>query len=302
MINSMKNRNQHQPEVCGFLQKQFSSRSWEFTLPHGYGNECYFAYGNGQTYFVKLNTPVAVYQAMAAIGLTPPVLALGYLEDGVSMLVQPYVTGKRPTRRDYRMLLKQVAMVIDKMHHSLEVQQTLPPALSNQSSVLALRELAQLRVRWGQYRDQVPSVATLIDENLATLSELSQSLQGAGFVASHNDICNANWLITPDGIIYLIDLDAMSLDDPACDIGATLWWYYPPQLRPQFLEICGYPRDEQFEKRMHVRMAMHCLSITLPREDSYDRFDPIQFPHSLADFLAIMAGRENPQGYNSWSD
>jgi thiamine kinase-like enzyme len=76
---------------------------------------------------------------------------------------------------------------------------------------------------------------------------------------SHNDICNANWLLTPQGRLYLIDLELMSLDDPAVDIGATLWWYYPPELRRRFLEVVGYADDESFRIRMRVRMAMHCL-------------------------------------------
>jgi thiamine kinase-like enzyme len=116
-------------------------------------------------------------------------------------------------------------------------------------------------------------------------------------VASHNDICNANWLISADGQLYLIDLEAMTLDDPALDIGATLWWYYPPPLRQRFLEIAGYANDEAFQLRMSVRMAMHCLHIILPREQSFDRFAPDNFEAALADFKALVAGRENPQGY-----
>jgi len=90
----------------------------------------------------------------------------------------------------------------------------------------------------------------------------------------------------------------MTLDDPAVDIGATLWWYYPSELRQRFLEIAGYANDERFQDRMQVRMAMHCLNILLPREKSFDGFDSEAFASSLTDFRAIFAGRENPQGYN----
>jgi thiamine kinase-like enzyme len=294
----MQNRQQHQREVQSFLQKQFTALAWEFTLPHGYGNETYFAHGNGGTYFVKLHAPIAVYRAMASIGLTPPVLATGWLEDGTSLLVQPYIPGKKPTQSDYRKFLEQIAGIIARMHHSLEVQQILPPAISYQPGVLAFGALACLQTRWEQYKNQVPALAGLIDKSLASLTEQVQGLQGAGAVASHNDICNANWIIASNGQIYIIDLDAMSMDDPACDIGAILWWYYPPELRQRFLEISGYASDEQFRKRMQVRMALHCLSITMPRDNSFDRFDPIQFPHTLTDSLAILAGRDNPQGYN----
>ena len=123
------------------------------------------------------------------------------------------------------------------------------------------------------------------------------SFQGTGLVASHNDICNANWLISTDEQLYLVDLEFMSLDDPALDIGATLWWYYPPKLREDFLIKTGYINDTTFESRMRVRMMMHCLSITLPREQSFDEFDPASFAESLTDFRAILAGKENPKGY-----
>ena len=294
----MQNRQQHQREVQAFLQKQISSHQWEFSLPHGYGNESYFAHGNGQTYFVKLGAPVANYQAMASNGLTPPVIATGCLEDGTSLLVQPYITGRKPSRKDYRAHLDKIATIINTTHHNLELRSVLPEAPSALYSVLASESLTRVHQRWEHYKAHVPAIAAQVDENLAFLAQQAQGLRGAGVISSHNDICNANWLIASDGQIYLIDLDSMSMDDPACDLGAILWWYYPPELRPRFLEIVGYANDEQFINRMQVRMAIHCLSITLPRERSYDRFDPENFAESLTDFWAVLAGRENPQGYD----
>jgi len=294
----MNDRQQHQQEVRAFLQKLFSNRDWEFTRPMGTGKETYFAHGNGSIYFVKLNAPVAIYQAMSSIGLTPPVIGIGCLEDGTSLLVQPYVTGRKPSRKDFRDYLEQIAKIIDRTHHSPELKRLLPETPSDLYSVLASESLSRVQLRWEQCKAQVPVIAALVDEHLVYLAQQTQGLRGAGLVASQNDICNANWLIASDGLIYLIDLDSMSLDDPAADIGAILWWYYPPGLRRRFLEIVGYANEEQFETRMHVRMAIHCLSITLPRTHSFDRFDPDNFAESLTDFRAILAGSENPQGYD----
>jgi hypothetical protein len=89
------------------------------------------------------------------------------------------------------------------------------------------------------------------------------------------------------------------MDDPALDIGALLWWYYPPQLRQQFLDFAGYGYDDEFKFRMQIRMAMHCLSITLPREQSFDRFDSNHYDESVRDFRAILNGEENPEGYDT---
>jgi thiamine kinase-like enzyme len=218
--------------------------------------------------------------------LTPPVLAAGTLEDGTSILVQPYIAGRRPSRSDYRAHLEQFAGAIHTVHHSPEVKRVLPQVSSDNYSAAGAEFLEGIRRRWERCKPQVPGVAGFVDESLDRLAGQVGDFQGAGLAASHNDICNANWLISPGGGLYLIDLDSMSLDDPALDIGATLWWYYPPGLRGRFLEITGHADDEAFARRMRVRMAMHCLHITLPREGSFDRFDPASFAESLTDFRA----------------
>jgi len=294
----MQDRQQHKQEVQDFLQKHFQIKSWEFTLPKGSGNETYFAHSNEHTCFVQLGVQAAKYRAMASLGLTPQVLAVGSLGDGTSIIVQPYITGKRPSWRDYRIHLEQFALAIGKIHQSPEVKQVLPKASSNLYRVAGLESLFRLQQKWERYKSQVPREADFIDESLDDLRRQIMDFQGAGLVASHNDICNANWLLSPDGQLYLIDLESMSLDDPAVDIGATLWWYYPPRLRENFLITAGYINDTAFERRMRVRMTMHCLNITLPRQQSFDKFDPASFSASLTDFRAILAGEENPQGYD----
>ena len=83
--------------------------------------------------------------------------------------------------------------------------------------------LTSIQQRWKYFRAQVPKEANFVDESLDYLEQQVRDFQGTGLVASHNDICNANWLVASDGQLYLIDLESMSLDDPAFDIGATLW-------------------------------------------------------------------------------
>jgi thiamine kinase-like enzyme len=293
----MHDRQQHQQEVQAFLQKNISNQSWKLSLPKGSGNETYFAQSNERTYFVKLGVQATKYQAVAFIGLTPQVLANGSLGDGTPIIVQAYIAGRNPSRRDYHIHLEQFATAINRVHQSLEVKQVLPKVSSALYSVVGLESLDRIQQRWEYYKTQVPEVADFVDESLDYLRQQVMDFQGTGLVASHNDICNANWLISPNGQIYLIDLESMSLDDPALDIGATLWWYYPPQLRERFLIIAGHANDKAFERRMQVRMAMHCLNITIPREQSFDEFDASSFVESLTDFKAALAGEENPEGY-----
>ena len=287
----------HQSEVQRFLQSHFRTQDWEFTLPQGWGQESYFAHGNGRTFFVKLNVHPARYMALASLALTPPVLAQGSLEDGTTILVQPFIEGRHPTRQDYRAHLEQFANAIHRLHHSPMLRLILPASASQLYRDAGLESLRRIREKWLRYRQQVPEHAAFVDESLAELEQRVGRFQGGGLVASHNDICNANWLLSEDGRLYLIDLESMSLDDPALDIGATLWWYVAPELREPFLEIVGYAGDGQFQNRMSVRMAMHCLDIALPRQGSFDQFTPASFAEWLVDFKAAFEGKENPQGY-----
>ncbi len=290
-------RTAHQDEVAHFLNEQVTRGSWQFNLPHGWGQETYFASCGRTACFVKLGAAVERYQALAELDLTPRVIASGRLKDGTRILVQPQVEGRAPNRGDYRRHLDRFADVIRRVHRLPDILRLLPSAPSEEHSQAALRCLADLSARWQRCRPLVPAEAAFIDESLTTLAQRAASLPGRGLVASHNDICNANWLITPSGHLYLIDLESMSRDDPALDVGATLWWYYPPDLRREFLFRYGVRDDPSFEERMRLRMAMHCLSILLPREASFDRFEPARFSENLQDFRAALNGEENPQGY-----
>ena len=293
----MPDTQEHQQEVRGFLQKHLSIDDWRFSLPHGSGMESYFAQGNGQSYFVKVGVQTERYLAIAGIGLTPPVLLFGQLDSGLSVIVQPFIAGRRPSRLDYRNQLIEVAGLIRKMHDHPQINEVLQAVSTNLYKDAGLLALNHLRQKWEQYKTQVPMVVEFVDSGLAFLTQQVELFSGEGLVASHGDICNANWLFASDRKIYLLDFESMSMDDPAVDIGALLWWYYPPELRQRFLDVAGYRYDDEFKFRMRVRMAMHCLNITLPRERSFDRFEPSIYDKSLRDFRAILNGEENPEGY-----
>ncbi|MBE0431569.1 MAG: phosphotransferase [Dehalococcoidia bacterium] len=246
---------------------------------------------------MKVGADIPRYQVMASLDLTPAVIVRGYLADGTSILVQHYVDGRNPSRQDFCHLLDRIASVVNKVHHSPALKSILPPGESDTYRDAALAAARRVQHKWEGCRALVPAVADYLDDALSCLKQDIKEFAGSGLVASHNDICNSNWLIAPDGNVYLVDLEAMSLDDPAHDMGSLLWWYYPPELRPDFLTRAGYEYDEAFRSRMRARMALHCLDILLPRPRSFDRFDPDVFAEELADFRAVCAGRENPQGY-----
>ncbi len=50
----MQDRAYHQTEVLAFLWAHFGRADWDFSFPHGWGNESYFARSPDQSLFVKL--------------------------------------------------------------------------------------------------------------------------------------------------------------------------------------------------------------------------------------------------------
>lgn len=291
-------RQRHHNEVIAYLQAEFPGGKWALSLPpSGRGHESYVAVRGGDSLFVKLGARLRPYQILATAGVTPPVASAGHLDDGTAILVQVFVPGRIPSWSDFHCHLERFAAVLHTTHCHQELQRDLPLVPSASYRDLGLAALARLRRRWLPYRAQVPSVTAEVDENLARLEEEMAAFGGAGPVASHNDPCNGNWLITASGTLYLLDLDAMTLDDPAHDLGALLWWYYPSHLRPRFLTAAGYDDHAALSRRMRARMALHCLDILLPRANSFDAFDPAAFPAALRDFRAVVQGKENPHGY-----
>jgi thiamine kinase-like enzyme len=293
----MPTRQQHRQEIQSLLQKHLSMREPIFSLPSGSGMETYFVQGDKRDYFVKVGAPPERYLTLAEIGLTPPVLASGQLESGASIIIQPRIKGRKPTHKDYWDQLEKVASIIRIMHNHSRIKKILPPAPSALHRDTGQRALLQLRQTWDHYKGQIPSVAGFVENSMEYLAQQVNLFSTEGLVASHNDICNANWIFAVDGAIYLIDLDSMSMDDPALDLGAFLWWYYPPELRGRFLTIAGYSYDDEFRLRMRIRRTIHCLQITLPREKSFDCFTPDYYDESLDDFQASLEGKENPKGY-----
>ena len=292
-------RQRHQPEVHAFLQKAFHTREWAFAQPRGTGHETYFAASGDRRCFIKLGADSERAAAMAAAGLAPPVWAAGALPDGTPILVQPWLPGRVPRPRDFQERLDAVAGVVRRLQQDAGVRSVLPPAPSEQYADVGLAALNQVRLRWEVWQAQVPvPTRSFVDRSLEQLAAEIGAFTGAGLVAAHNDICNANWLLTPDGDLYLLDLELMALEDPATDLGALLWWYYPPALRARFLALVEQPNDAAFHQRMRVRMALHCLAITLPRTSSWDAFDGLTYDAALTDFRAALAGDENPQGYD----
>jgi thiamine kinase-like enzyme len=293
-------RNGHMSEVFAFLCENFSGKEWKISSPQqGSGQESYFADTDKLAFFVKLGVQVERYLVMFELGLSPGLVTTGSLTDGTNLIIQEKVIGRHPSRKDFHRHLDQFAHAIGTTHRCENLKALLPQKISNSYIDACLESLSQIEKRWALYKPLVkPACAVFVNEGIDYLREEIIQIQGAGLVASHNDVCDGNWLVSLAGRVYLIDYEEMSLGDPALDIGAIMWWYYPPNLRTQFLEIAGYRNDSDFLNRMRICMAVHCLNIILPRVNSFDHFEAGSFDESLDDFRAVLNGLNNPRGYD----
>ena len=293
-------RDAHLVEVCRMLEREFPGRTWELSLPsQGTGNETYFGRCAERSCFIKLGVEIERYRIMDSLGLAPRVILTGCLEDGTALVVQERVEGRKPSRKDFRDHLEHFAQAVRAMHESEGLKRVLSPKRPGSYRDVGLDTLADVERRWRGVRLMVPEFAAYVESGIERLREEIYQFSGGGLVASHNDICNANWLVSSQGRVYLIDYEMMTMEDPALDLGAILWWYYPPELRGRFIQAAGYLDDEGLRRRMRFRMAVHNLNIILPRENSFDTFDVAGFEEALVDFKAVMEGKENPQGYGS---
>jgi len=153
-------RYQHRDETLTFLQNHLSRHRWELTLPSsGNGQETYIAKSDSDAFFIKLGAHVPHYQVMASLNLTPAVIMAGYLEDGTTIMVQPYIASRNPSWSDFRFYLESIATIIDKTHHSLALKNVLPERSSVRFKDVGLAALARCQQKWEQYRSLVPAVA-----------------------------------------------------------------------------------------------------------------------------------------------
>lgn len=215
----MSDKHLHILEVQSFLRSNIAQEAWQVEFPAGSGHETYYASSVAGRFFIKLGAHTDRYQILAGLGLAAPVRMQGSLSDGTPILVQERIDGRNPSREDYRKYLAKFANVIRKMHQCRALINILPRIEPDTFAQAGLLMLDSILKRWEGIKKQVPAHITFVDNAIAQLETQVCNFNGAGLIASHNDICKGNWLVTPEGRLYLLYLDSMSRDDPALDIG-----------------------------------------------------------------------------------
>ena len=118
---------------------------------------------------MKVGVHAERYLAMAEIGLTPTFIFHGQLEGGETIIVQSFIEGKEPSRKDYRERMNDVADVVHKLHNSPQVKEVLEVVSSDFYKDAGLSALDRLRQKWERYKAQVPSAVGFVEASLEQL-------------------------------------------------------------------------------------------------------------------------------------
>jgi hypothetical protein len=203
----------------------------------------------GQRYFVKLMWPPGAdaTRAAAEVGLAPRVIASGRLVDGRAVVVQQFITGAsgaEPTVREWMLShATDLADLFAALARRTDLSANLPKLQSERP-----RERAEVRLRDMQLVANEVHESGWVDLGRARamlhrLRELSDALPDAphALVPVHGDPQWANWLLTTEGKLHLVDWDHARLDDPVTDPARMAWWLFQagsPERR-RFIEQCG---------------------------------------------------------------
>ena len=200
----MPERRQNQQQVLAFLQDYFATSDWEFSIPQGSGKEKYLARAatrHGESAcFVKLDVNIPVYQTVASLELTPPILASGCLQDGTPLIVQPAVKGRQPTWQDFSIHLDLFASTLQRLHHSPELRSLLAAPASETYRAAGLQFLNNIHLRWEAVKSHFsPEIDSIVLDHLERIAAQLRAAPGGGLVNTHTDPCNANWLLPGAG-------------------------------------------------------------------------------------------------------
>jgi hypothetical protein len=208
---------------------------------------------DGVRYFVKLMWPpgAAATRAASEIGLAPRVRATGQLADGRAVLIQDFLIGTSGAERRGREWILRHADDLADLFASLARRTDLQATLPRRQSERPV-ERAEVRLRDMHFVLQEIQTMGWTDgrrgENmLGRVRALSDALPDTPHALGpvHGDPQWANWLITPEGRVYLVDWDHARLDDPVTDPARLAWWLFSStDQRRSFIQRCGIDVDD----------------------------------------------------------
>ncbi len=270
--------------VARLLQTALGGDDWDVRRPEqGWSDRSFVAAAGGRRVFVKFGTPAAILRRVAELGVAPAVLATGE-HDGTPYAIQEYVEGPYPNHAWVVEHQDEVATLLSRIHRDAELSALVASPRREVFQVALLHESRRLVDDALGQRHGLGAAEEWLTTHRPVLPD-------AELVPTHGDISPKNFLITPRGLI-MIDWDDVALADPMRDLGPLLWWYFPPEEWPAFMESYGMRLTPALTGRVYWWAACISLDITAGLvERGYDE-DAVGF---LNDFLAAAAEQPNPR-------
>jgi hypothetical protein len=274
-------------DVRSILQKHFSTADWHISKPKdGQQKACFVAQCDTEKVFIKLDVPVAALQRLGEIGVAPRVITSGTI-DGISHVVQEYITGSYPDWRWFADHLPTLAAFIKRYHTDQPLASLLAANMQTSYVEHVAHDLARLERQYTTLHSEELHAPTAVSA-FEKLKAWSKQLQAVPLVPVHPDPNTKNILLTNDSLL-MVDWDDMQLSDPMRDVGLLLWWYVAPHHWNEFFETYGLTMDDGLIERIHWWAARTSFAIALWHVEH--RYDCRAF---LVDFLAALNMGSNP--------
>ena len=273
--------------VRNILQKHFNGTDWLITIPKdGQQKACFVAQHGTEQVFIKLDVPVVALQRLGEIEVAPRVLANGTV-DGISYVVQEYITGNYPDWRWFAAHLPTLAAFIKRYHTDQPLTSLLAASTPTSYVEHVSLDLASLENQLNCLHSKELHAPTIVSA-FEKLKAWSKRLQAVPLVPVHPDPNTKNILLSNDSML-MVDWDDMQLSDPMRDTGLLLWWYVAPHQWSEFFEANGMTINDDLIERIYWWAARTSFAVALWHVEH--QYNCRAF---LLDFLAAVNMESNP--------
>lgn len=280
-----------QEDAAAILEEWLPGHRWNIDKPSaGWRKPCFIANSAGGKYFLKFDVPVSILKRLGEIRVAPRVLSAGQRK-GVAYVIQEFVAGQHPESRAWLQRHAVALAAIVKTYHEDEGLRTeLAAGCPTELGPHLRGDVAWLTARFegcpAAYL-QTPEIRRGVDR----LAHASVELCAEPLVPIHNDPSPTNILLVGTRFVFL-DWDEITLSDPMRDIGLLLWWNFPPEQWPAFLEKLGLELTAARRQKIYWFAARASLDIAVWHAEH--GLDGRGF---VEDFLAAVKSESNPKGY-----
>lgn len=269
------------------LAYHFSDQHWHVAPPPaGVQKEAYIAQNDQHRLFVKFDAATPAWDRLAAIGVTPHVLATG-IHQGRPYLIQQFVEGTYPDRVWFTQHIAVLAHFIRRYHYDQHLAELLSASPAQSYSDHIRQEVVTLEGAM-----TMASLAIFKTDQFHHAFDLfraqAKQLQPVPLVPTHADPSPVNMLVTKQGLTML-DWEDVMLSDPMRDVGLVVWWYLPLRRWQTFFDMYGMPMDRN---RIFWWVAKRSVELALWFDT---RHVDEQAQAFLDDFYRAVQHQANPQ-------